>query len=132
VKYLLDTHALIWAVDAPEKLPAKIRRMLLDGSHHPMGLSAISLWEIAHKATANKLQLSQPLATWLAAAVRPPFVEVLPLDERVAVESAQLPGAFHRDPADRIIVATARLRGLVLVSKDEAIRGYAPVMTLWD
>ncbi len=132
MKYLLDTHVLLWAVDAPEKLPAKVRRILLDGTHHPLGLSAISLWEIAHKATAGKLQLSQPLAEWIAAAVRPPFVEVLPLDERVAVESAQLPGTFHRDPADRIIVATARLRGLVLMSKDDAIRSYAPVMTIWD
>jgi PIN domain nuclease of toxin-antitoxin system len=132
VRYLLDTHALVWAVDAPEKLSAKCRKILLDGSHHPVGLSAISLWEIAHKAAAGKLQLSQPLAAWIAAATRSPFVEILPLDERVAVESAQLPGSFHRDPADRIIVATARLHGLVLMTKDDAIRNYPPVTTVWD
>lgn len=132
MRYLLDTHALVWAVDAPEKLPLKCRRILLDGTQHPLGLSAISLWEIAHKAAAGKLQLSQPLASWLAAAARPPFVEILPLDDRVAVESAQLPGSFHRDPADRIIVATARVHGLAVMTKDAAIRDYAAVMSVWD
>ncbi len=132
MKYLLDTHALIWAVDSPPLLSAKCRRIMLDAANHPLGVSAISLWEIAHKAATGKLQLSQPVADWIAAAARPPFVTVVPLDERVAVESAQLPGSFHKDPADRIIVATARSHGLILLTKDQEIRGYGHVKTLWD
>ena len=132
MKYLLDTHALVWAVDSPAQLSAKCRRLLLDGGNHPLGISAISLWELAHKVTAGRLQLSLPLADWLARAVRPPFVTVLPVDERIAVESALLPGSFHKDPADRLIVATARLHGLTLLTKDRDIRGYAGVKTLWD
>ncbi len=132
MKFLLDTHVLIWAVDDPGQLSAKCRRLLLDGTNHPLGVSAISLWEIAHKAAAGKLQLSQPVASWIAAAARPPFVVVLPLDEQVAVESAQLPGTFHKDPADRIIVATARIHGLLLLTKDQDIRAYSHVKSLWD
>lgn len=131
MKYLLDTHALVWAVDAPEQLPAQVRKLLLDAGNHPLGVAAISLWEIAHKSAGGKLLLSQPVAQWIAAAARPPFVTVLPLDERVAVESAQLPGSFHKDPADRIIVATARLHGLTLLTKDETIRAYTGVRSAW-
>ena len=132
MKYLLDTHALVWAVESPQLLAAKCRRLLLDGQNHPLGVSAISLWEIAHKATAGRLQLSLPLADWLGRAARPPFVTILPVDEKIAVESALLPGSFHKDPADRMIVATARLHGLTLLTKDRNIRGYAGVKTLWD
>jgi PIN domain nuclease of toxin-antitoxin system len=132
VKYLLDTHALVWALDDPAALSARARRLLLDGASHPFGVSAISLWEITTKVAGGKLHLSQPVPDWLAAAVRPPFITVLPLDARVAIESAQLPGAFHKDPADRMIVATARLHRLTLLTKDEAIRDYPHARTLWD
>lgn len=132
MKYLLDTHALVWALDNPEQIPARCRRLLLERTSLPLGIAAISLWEIATKASAGKLILDKPLGDWLAAAVRPPFVTILPLDERVAVESSQLPAPFHRDPADRMIVATARVHGLTLLTKDEAIRDYAHVRTMWE
>jgi PIN domain nuclease of toxin-antitoxin system len=132
LKYLLDTHALVWALDNPEQIPARCRRLLLERTSLPLGIAAISLWEIATKASAGKLILDKPLGDWLAAAVRPPFVTILPLDERVAVESSQLPAPFHRDPADRMIVATARVHGLTLLTKDEAIRDYAHVRTMWE
>jgi len=132
VKYLIDTHVLVWAVDHPEQLSAKVRKLILERASLPLGVAAISLWEIATKASSGKLVLNRPVAAWIAAAVRPPFVSVLPLDERVAVESAQLPEPFHRDPADRMIVATARIHGLTLLSKDQAIWDYAHVKTAWE
>jgi PIN domain nuclease of toxin-antitoxin system len=132
VKYLLDTHALVWALDDPDQLPARCRRLLSEGANLPLGLAAISLWEIAAKSASGKLVLGRPLADWISAAVRPPFVSVIPLDERVAVESSQLPNPFHRDPADRMIVATARIHGLTLLTKDQAIRDYAHVRTMWE
>jgi PIN domain nuclease of toxin-antitoxin system len=132
VKYLLDTHVLVWAVDHPEQLSAKVRKLLSDQASPPFGLAAISLWEIATKASGGKLVLNQPVGDWIAAAIREPFISVLPLDERVAIESSRLPEPFHRDPADRMIVATARLHGLTLLTKDQLIRDYVPVKTLWE
>lgn len=132
LKYLLDTHTLMWAVDAPGELSPKARRLLLDGRNHPLGVSAISSWEIAQKVAAGKLRLAKPVADWIAEAARPPFVAILPVDEKVAVESTLLPGSFHKDPADRMIVATARLHGLTVLTKDADLRRYAHVRTLWD
>ncbi len=132
MKYLLDTHVLVWALDQPEQLSAKCRKLLLDEASLPLGVAAISLWEIATKAAGGKLVLDKPVADWIEAAIRPPFVTVLPLDERVAVESSRLPEPFHRDPADRMIVATARLHGLTLLTRDHAIRDYPHVKTVWD
>jgi PIN domain nuclease of toxin-antitoxin system len=132
LKYLLDTPALVWALDDPSQLPPRVRRLLGESPSHPLGLAAISLWEIATKASSGKLQLAKPIGDWIAAAVRPPFVAVIGLDERVAIESCQLPGNFHRDPADRMIVATARIFGLTLLTKDQAIRDYSQVKTFWE
>ena len=70
--------------------------------------------------------------TWLTAALRPEIVSLVPLSPAIAVESCQLPGQFHADPADRLIVATARLHGLTLITADEAIRSYPHLRTLWD
>jgi PIN domain nuclease of toxin-antitoxin system len=132
VKYLLDTHVLVWALDNPDLIPARCRKLLLEGANLPLGIAAISLWEIATKATGGRLILDKPLGDWIAAAVRPPFVSILPLDERVAVESSQLPDPFHKDPADRMIVATARINGLTLLTKDQSIRDYPYVKTMWE
>jgi PIN domain nuclease of toxin-antitoxin system len=76
--------------------------------------------------------LGQPVETWLSAALRPEITSLLPLSPSIAVESCQLPGSFHADPADRLIVATARLHGLTLISADESIRAYPHLLTLWD
>ena len=132
MKYLLDTHVLVWALDNPDELSAKCLRLLSDSANLPFGVAAISLWEIATKAGAGKLVLDKPLANWISAAVRPPFVNIVPLDATVAIESSQLPEPFHRDPADRMIVATARVHGLTLLTKDRAIQDYAHVRTMWE
>ena len=132
MKYLLDTHVLIWALADPNQIPPRCRRLLLDAANHPLGVHSISLWEIATKVAGGKLSLDKPIRDWIAAATRPPFVEILPLDAAVAVESAQLPGGFHKDPADRMIVATARIHGLILLTKDQLIRDYTHVRTMWE
>jgi PIN domain nuclease of toxin-antitoxin system len=132
MRYLLDTHALIWALDSPERLPARVSEVLRDPANLPLGAAAITPWEIAMLSARGRLRLGQPVETWLTAALRPEIVSLVPLSPAIAVESCRLPGQFHADPADRLIVATARLHGLTLITADEAIRSYPHLRTLWD
>ena len=131
MKYLLDTHAWIWALEAPEKLPDPIRAMLLKSDNLPFGLAAISPWEVAKKESKGLLQLSMPVRQWVAHATQAPFIELLPLSVDIALESVHLPAPFHKDPADQMIVATARLHSLVLISADQRLHTYPHVQTKW-
>jgi len=132
MRYLLDTHAWIWAMDSVEHLPAAVRRVLHDPRNVPFGLSAISPWEAMKKASLGRLRLSRPGRLWLAQAVREPFVSLLPLSLEVSYEVNHLPGEFHRDPVDQIIVATARLHDLTLITCDHRILEYGQVRALWE
>lgn len=132
MRYLLDTHTLIWALEAPEQLPVPIQALLSDPANLPFGVAAITPWEIAMLASRGRLQLGRPVSDWLAAALNPDFVSLLPLLPPIAVDSCTLPGSFHADPADRMIVATARHHGLTLLTADAAIRAYPHLRTLWD
>ena len=132
MKYLLDTNAWIWALEAPEKLPDPIRAVLLEPDHLPFGLAAISPWEVAKKASKGLLHLSMPVRQWVECATQAPFIELVPLSVDIALESAHLPTPFHQDPADQMIVATARLHSLVLISADQRLRTYPHVQTKWQ
>lgn len=132
MRYLLDTHTLIWALDSPERLPETVRSLLGKVENMPFGVAAITPWEIAMLTTRGRLQLARPVSDWLAAALHPDFVALLPLLPSIAVDSCTLPGAFHADPADRLIVATARHHGLTLLTAHTAIRAYPHLRTLWD
>jgi PIN domain nuclease of toxin-antitoxin system len=85
-------------------------------------LSAISLWEAQMLHARGRLQLDIPFDTWLLQAAAPSVVELIPLDVSVILALNKLPASFHGDPADRIIVATARARDLPLATRDRAIR----------
>lgn len=91
---------------------------------------AISCWEVAKRIEYGKMQLSRPVAQWLSLALRFPGVHLLPLTPQVAVESTQLPGTFHRDPADQMIVATARVYACPLVTSDRRILDYPHMQTI--
>ena len=132
MRYLLDTHTLIWALEAPEQLPVRIQTLLSDPANLPLGVAAITPWEIAMLASRGRLQLGRPVSDWLAAALNSDFVSLLPLVPPIAVDSCALPGSFHADPADRMIVATARHHGLTLLTADAAIQAYPHLRTLWD
>jgi len=129
---VLDTHALIWWVSGDESLSknakAAIERELEGGQ---IIVSAISAWEIAMLVEREKLVLSMDVGSWLAAVAEIESVRFIPLDVEVAVKSVDLPGEFHKDPADRMIVATARKLSAPLVTKDEKILTYAHVNTIW-
>jgi len=128
MKYLLDTHAWIWMLDYPEKLPEKIRSVLLKETA-PLGVSTITLWEISKLVEKNKISLAAPVEEWLHDALNSRLVCKIHLDEKVAVESTRLPEGFHRDPSDQIIVATARIHHLTLVTADRKILAYRHVKT---
>jgi PIN domain nuclease of toxin-antitoxin system len=131
VKYLLDTHVWIWAMDKPDELPASVQSLLFKPGNLPFGLSAISVWEAGKKESLGKLRLSMPSRLWFESAVRDPFIQLQPLTVDIAHESNHLPGNFHRDPADQIIVATARVHRLPLITADQRILSYPHVRSVW-
>ena len=131
VKFLLDTQVWIRAMEDPEALPTAVRSMLFKSRSMPFCLSVISAWETSKKESLGKLKLSFPVRHWLAMAIREPFIRLQPLTVDIAHESNHLPGDFHRDPADQIIVATARLHRLTLITADQRILAYPHVRSLW-
>lgn len=86
-----------------------------------MLISDISLWEVATLVSLGRLELSVPLREWLEAAAAPPLVQRCPISPAVAAAVAELPDDFHRDPADRVIVASARVHGATLLTRDKRI-----------
>ncbi len=95
-----------------------------------IGVSAISCWEVAKLVERNRLQLPYPLKEWFAQALNYPGVCLMELTPEIAIASTQLPGEFHRDPADQIIVATARENNCPLVTSDDKIISYPHVNTI--
>lgn len=132
MKYLLDTHAWIWLLDAPDELSETASEAInADGLGQACAISNISVWEVARKESLGKLTLSLSARVWLQKACATPGIVKLPVDAEIAWESCHLPASFHRDPADQIIVATARIHGLQLVSRDGRLRDYEHVRTIW-
>jgi len=130
VNLILDTHILIWWLhDAADKLTKVQVAALSDADKHnrPMAVSAITLWEIAMLLERGRIAIAQSLPEFLRDIESHPLLTVLPLSAPIAVESVRLGDDFHRDPADQIIVATARCHGLSLITADERIRKWGKV-----
>ncbi len=130
MKYLLDTHIWLWMVDDPRRISEHILPIVSNAENYPFSLSAISVWEVAKKVSLGKLQMSVPIRDWVMKATRSLFIDLVPLSIDVSLESTMLPGAFHRDPADQMIVATARYLDLVLLTVDQKIIEYEHVKTI--
>ena len=129
---LLDTHAWVWWVHGDARLGRHVIRRLdeLPPDDRPT-ISDISLWEVATLVSLGRLDFPNTLEAWLAIAASPKTVRVLPVTSRIAAEVARLPDSFHRDPADRIIVATSRVQGLPVLTKDTAI-AKSGLVRLWS
>lgn len=126
---VLDTHAWLWWLTKPDKLGRAGARAIDRATR--VGVAAISPWEIAMKAQAGKLRFDRPYPVWLEQAlVSDPRIELLALTPRIAVEAVQL-GWDHLDPADRLIVATARVHDAKLVTADERILEAKLVRCVW-
>ena len=131
---VLDTHTLIWWVTGGELLSDLARKSIQTEMSLPGGqiiVSAISAWEIAMLVEKGRLVLSMDVDSWLDAVAEIDVVKFWPIDVAVALKSVALPGEFHKDPADRMIVATARKLAAPLVTKDEKIRAYGHVKSIW-
>jgi len=129
---VLDTHALVWWVTGDptlsKKAKAAIERELVGGN---ILVSSIAARGGAMLVEREKLVLSMDVASWLASVAEIEAVRFVPVDAEIAVKSMELPGDFYKDSADRMIVATARKFSVSLVTKDEKIRNYAHVRTVW-
>jgi PIN domain nuclease of toxin-antitoxin system len=123
---LLDTHVWIWFMLANPELSISerttINRAAASGR---LRIAAISVWEAALLASRGRIVLGQPMGQWIERAVSARGLSIEPLLPRVAIEGSALPEAFHRDPADRMIVATARVTGAILMTRDRRILDYA-------
>jgi PIN domain nuclease of toxin-antitoxin system len=129
---LLDTHTWLWWLHSPEKISAPAHDALTTGElQNSLIVSAISVWEIALKNSNGKLSLPFPIDTWFARAIEQPGITILPLEPLDALASTQLPGSFHKDPADRILIAIARRYDAELITCDQKILDYPYVKTLW-
>ena len=117
-------------VHGDERLTSRQFEFIQDKESGEIGVSAISLWEIAKLVENGKLELLVSLERWFAQALSYPGVRVIELTPEIATESTRLPGDFHRDPADQIIVATARIMKCKLVTSDERILNYPHVKTV--
>ena len=122
MKALLDTHILIrWLSDRSQLSSRQSQVIETADADSPLLVSDISLWEVATLHSLGRIRLSIPLREWLEKAVAPPLVRRLGISPAIAAEMAALPDWFHRDPADRILVATARTLGATLLTQDRRI-----------
>jgi len=129
---VLDTHAWVWFLSNPELLSKKAKRYVdVAVEEKAIMISSISAWEVALLVARKRLILTLELSDWIAKSEMLPFFKFIPVDNSVAIKSVNLPQPLHRDPADRIIIATAISLGAPIVTKDEKILNYPHVQTIW-
>lgn len=126
---LLDTHIWIWWVDDSPRLSFKQRQLIQEHQLQGLGVSIFSCWEVAKLVEIRKLVLACPVKEWLGQALAYLGIQLLDLTLPIILESTSLPD-FHRDPADQVIVATARVYQFPLLTADRKILAYSGVQTL--
>jgi PIN domain nuclease of toxin-antitoxin system len=127
---VLDTHIWVWWVHGDEHLNKQQTDWLQENEEQGLGVSIISCWEVAKLVEYNRLTLPCPVAEWLDQALGYPGISLLELTPRIVVDSTHLPKGFHKDPADQLIVATARMLDCPLLTADVRILNYPHVSTL--
>jgi PIN domain nuclease of toxin-antitoxin system len=128
---VLDTHSWVWWANDSRDLSRPARRQIEAALREDRLLvSSISVWEVALLVERGRLQLAIAVDEWVARTERIPGLRFVPVNNAIALRSRQLPGRLHKDPADRIIVATALSHGATIVTRDDRIRGYEHVRTI--
>ena len=123
---LLDTHVLVWSVEERPRLGAQAKQEINRAAREQrVAVSAITPWEIGLLVSKSRLQLNADVMQWILAALSKPGVTLAPLEPEIAVASTRLPFEMHADPADRILVATARHLGATLVTADQTLLAMA-------
>lgn len=129
---VLDTHALVWWATGDRRLSTRARRAIQGAAKsRTVFVSAISVMEIATAVRRGRLTLSSPFERWLADLRCLPELQFEPVTAEIAAAAGTFDGNMHGDPADRIIVATARTLGARLVSADQRLRGVPDLETVW-
>ncbi len=129
---LLDTHVWVWMHLAPEQLSPKVRKLFASNESPPqLLLSTISLVELATLTEKGRVRLFPDFDQWTQSALAAVRVRLVPVGEDIARETGRLSGLAHFDPADRILVATARIENVPLVTADPRLRSYRGVKTIW-
>lgn len=123
---LLDTHVWVWLANGSPRLPQTYVRAL-DRMDEPLALSVMSVWEISMLVRKGRVNLSVPLPQWIDGTSAELNLAFVPITREIALEADSLPGVFHQDPADRMIVATARVHQAKLATFDGLILGYPQV-----
>ncbi|MFQ5672798.1 MAG: type II toxin-antitoxin system VapC family toxin [Nitrospinales bacterium] len=123
---LLDTHVWIWLLTGDKKLASSkcLPHINEAAKHSAIKVSAISVWEVGMLESKGRIKFSMDCLRWVQQALEAPGTSLAPMTPEIAVESCRLPGNFHGDPADRIIIATARILGACLVTDDKKILAY--------
>jgi PIN domain nuclease of toxin-antitoxin system len=130
-RILLDTNAVLWFAFAPDELGRRAKDLVLDArDRQALFLSVVTLWELAVLVRRGRFQLDVDLARW-ARDIEDAGSVFLPVDAPVVLEACRLPD-FRADPADRFLVATARLNGLTLVTGDRAILAWPGTLDRHD
>ena len=122
-RYLIDTHVLVWSQEQPKRLGKKTRELLLDEASTVL-LSAVSALEIARLGALARLRFKAPPVDWFQRACAALGVQVVDVTPAIGFEAYGLAGDFHKDPADRVIVATARVTQASLITADERLLNY--------
>ena len=129
---LLDTSTLIWWTTALEKLSKKARDVIeKEIKEGVFFVSSISIWEIYLLVKKEKEGFSVDIDTWLEKVGSSPYINFIPVDNKIAAKSVMLPDFSNKDPADRMIVATALINGATLVTSDKRILNYPHVQSVW-
>jgi PIN domain nuclease of toxin-antitoxin system len=130
---VIDTHVLLWWVSDDKSLSinaaSAIKNTLDSGSK--VIISCISAWEISMLIEKERLVLTMDIESWFDQIAQIEGIRFVPIDNEIAIKSTMLPGEFHKDPADRMIVATARKLAIPLITADEKIINYEHVKTIW-
>jgi PIN domain nuclease of toxin-antitoxin system len=132
VKYVLDTHVWVWWNMHPKKLSKRVRAIISHpDQYEELLLSAISPWEFSKLLEKKRIGISCNPEEWIREALEMSKLRLVPLTPTLSYRSTTLPPPFHEDPADQIIVATAREEKATVLTKDKLIREYTHVRTVW-
>jgi len=126
---VLDTHVWVWLLEGSKKLSttkasAALSRIREAAERSELRVSIISVWELSLLDAKGRLRFSVPCLDWIDKALSVPGLALIPITPEIAVDSSRLPGEFHGDPVDRLIVATSRRVEAELVTVDREIRDY--------
>ena len=128
LRILLDTHVWIWSQESLDLLGPNARDILADEENELL-VSTVSSLEIARLIEGGRLTLAGRLQTWIGESLDALLAATIPLSHEIAIAAYELPGQFHRDPADRILVATATVYDLTLMTADDRILAYPHVLS---